>query len=130
MNVSKNFLTVRELQEICEKMNLSTDGVKHELIERLVNSARNVSSESNSQSSSSSIMPELTLQKMDQATQTADESTTKILNDKFWFQNIRNGAFLKVFFAIAFSVGCYALFHLFIKIEKKIEITVKRPWFE
>lgn len=36
MKSEKNFLTVSELQSLCEKMNLSTDGLKNELIERIL----------------------------------------------------------------------------------------------
>lgn len=37
MSSHKNHLTVTELQQICERLGLSTDGLKHELIERMVN---------------------------------------------------------------------------------------------
>lgn len=36
MNRAKNYFTVDELQQICEKLDLSTDGLKSELIKNIL----------------------------------------------------------------------------------------------
>lgn len=37
MNRSKNYLTVSELRDVCERLGLPSDGSKQELIERITN---------------------------------------------------------------------------------------------
>lgn len=135
MSGSKNYLTVLELQQICEKLGLPADGLKHELIERISNfvaveSPRHDNSAGSQSDISRIVFSRLKLAPLGHSEQTSRESS---LN---WGRSIRFDTIFQKFgsvlqmvaLAIGFFGGCVVLSHLFVDVEK-ISIPVRHSWF-
>lgn len=118
-NLAKNFLTVEELKNICEKMNLPTDGLKSELIERILNFEP--------LTSSSSTKPNYTTH----GTQTSNEIlVSKFNGHRTTGTNVWNPSFIwKVLIFIGFFGSCLALAQFFFTGYENIEIPVKKSFF-
>lgn len=109
--MEKNYMTNEELRSHCEKLGLSSDGQKWELLKRI---------KKFKPSRAKSISP---LPKINQATQTSTETIPpKIIKSKFGFMKFIRGDFLKVLLLIVLVFVCHFIFHLFMKDE----ITVYR----
>lgn len=151
MGDAKNYLTVSELQQICQKFGLSSEGLKHELIKRIldftsIETLDDIDSK-NSQPTNVSrvcytrtrIIPSEAHESSDlnsddqpepiQSTQTLSETKTSKLSFQF------DSLFLKfvivilvIFIMIGILGGCVSIYHQFGNIEV-VEIPVKRSWF-
>lgn len=118
MKMKKTFLIVDELQDVCKKLNLETNGLKHELIERIINctSSDSPSTSLDSPSTSSSIVARIS-----QGTQT-DESPIDGLNKSYNGKKIS----FKVLLFVVLLIGIFfTLFQLFMNKE----IPKKRSFF-
>ena len=129
MTVPKEYFVLSELQQHCEKLQLPSDGLKKDLIQRIIkfkpkpneqvpasddSSCASSSSSSKSTSSSSSTSKLIS----DQATQTESKS---VLN---------YGVILKVLILFVLILIFAFVFKKIFFEEKKIEIVVKSSWFD
>lgn len=119
--MNKEFITVPELRALCEKLNLPSNGIKHELIKRLnefdPTVAYSTSCRCDSQSTTSII------QTADQSTQTmpttAAVTVITTTTRKFW----------KALILFGVIVGILALAMQLFPTNEKIEVPIKRSWF-
>lgn len=108
--MGKDFLTVPELQDLCEKLNLSPEGLKRDLIGRVINFAPN------------------SVGTVHQSTQTDEMLNTAPMKSATSYFNDR---ILKWIFGFGFTVavGAMMLMMFFNGSDEIIEVTVQRPWF-
>lgn len=123
MATRKTHMNVDELQNLCENLNLPTDGFKEDLIARILNF-------SNSSSSSTSESTSIISPTKSQSTQTEDQPTPTTNNNN----NKMELKFFKISFWKSIAVfgligGCFAALQLPNFYEKK-EIIEKRSFFQ
>lgn len=114
-------MTVPELQELCEKLNLSSEGLKRELIARLINYTPNADENIDQTTQTGELRNTPTsMAKVEKINQSTPDSSKNYFND----------AVLKWIFAVGFVVvvGAMVLMLIFNVSNEKIEINVKRPW--
>lgn len=154
MHGPKNYMTLNDLQLLCENLRLSTDGRKSELIERLLvhtamlnrqlpgvsricysnsrvvpiqETDQIVQADGESSDSKSDGDPVEQIQFSNQSTQTSNETLTSSFNfNSIFFKLIF--VFLAVLFVIGLSGGFVAIFQFFDRVEM-IKVPVKRSWF-
>lgn len=129
----KDFLTVAELQDICESLNLSTDGLKSELITRIIDFTQSKSPSSPlplPPPPSPSTAAAASQSAVSQAKTTTIEKSTQTPDDGFRSQSIKWFVVaVLLILAIGFAVGL--IIYCRNETEEKIEIVLKhRPWFE
>lgn len=119
--MEKDYMNLDQLQNLCDKLNLSSDGTKRELIERLDNYIHPNSSNSSSSIPRTCEKPTPSTSEM---TTPANTTTTTTSTVDYWFN-----AVLKSLFALGIVAIAVGLMMLLNQTEEKIEIIVKRPWF-
>lgn len=131
MTNPKSYLTVSELQQLCEKLNLSSNGFKHELIERIQTFASSADLRvstchariplTTTSDQSTQTVFEPTVSPSDQCTQTVHESSLSqsFLSFNYWVPKL---AMLFGFFG-----GCFSLLQMFFTETENIPVT--RSWF-
>lgn len=137
MKKSRNYLTVDELQGICERLGLATDGLKTDLIQRILESpsARAPTDEFfDAVDSHSSTTSRVVLQRMKTVPIIENLSTKpsidlpisvcKVnLSYKSWY------TYLIFFVAIIVIVGGFISFFEIFRSEEKFEIPIRRSLF-
>lgn len=131
----KNHLNFDELQDICSKLGISTDGLKSELIERILNFIPKKKCVTVSTSSQSTDSSQLSIQRIkivpkqtsDQAIQTSNDAliTNSSYRFNFWYYCLF--FMFLIMFIIGFFGGCFSLFGS-IFFEEKIEVPVKHSF--
>lgn len=116
MNDSKNYLTVWELQQLCDKLNLPSDGLKGELIGRI---QKFVTMDDSRVTICRARIPSVPT--VDRSTETVDEPSMmqSVFSFSFWCP--------KIVMLFGFFGGCFALFQLFL--TETENIPVRRSWF-
>lgn len=114
----KNHLNVGELREICAAFGLSTSGLKHQLIERIVNftSAASSANDDARESTNRTTTSTQTEEPPEDNEQTQNHSNSTVRINAKW-----------ILTGFAFCVVAF-LIYWFGQTEEKIEIVVKHPW--
>lgn len=149
----KNYMTVDDLKRVSENMNLSSEGTRCAMIERILkcrpappprptcSKSESSSSSSLSSSSTSSSSKMYVPKKIEKSTQTEASSSSSSMHEakKSNDQSTQTSAnenvttrkwkkcenFVKVLLLLVLIFVCQFIFHLF----TKVEVTVNRPWF-